>query len=152
MVDFSGCVFLATCNAGVEGLRALHRETTSPAAWLGRGRDVLVREAGFDKAFLARWSGLYLMDELPAVHVAEVACMELARQWREYGIALEYTAPELLLEAVARNEDFRQYGVRQLGAYLQARISPAIREARQRGTKNVKLDVDVHGEIIVRDV
>lgn len=152
MVDFSGCVFIATCNAGVEGLRALHRDSSAPAAWLGRGRDVLVRDAGFDKAFLARWSGLFLMDELPAVHVGEVACMELARQWQRYGIALEYTAPELLLEAIERNEDFRQYGVRQLGAYLQARMSPAIRNARQRGSKKVKLDVDARGEIIVRDV
>ncbi len=152
MVDFSGSVFFATSNAGVEGLRALHRETITHAVWLGRARDVLVREGGFDKAFLARWSGIFLMDELPSVHIAEVACMELARQWGQYGITLEYTAPELLLEAVARNEDFRQYGVRQLGAYLQARMSPAIREVRQRGSKNVKLDVDEHGEIVVRDV
>ena len=149
-VDFSGCVIFATCNAGADGLRLLQREALPPAGWLGRARDVLVRDSGFDKAFLARWSGIFLMDELPPVYVAEVACLELARQWSEYGIVLEYTAPELLLTAVAGNEEFRQYGVRQLGMYLQNWMSPAIRTARERGIQQVKLDVDERGELVVR--
>lgn len=149
MVDFSSCIFFATCNAGVDELRDARRNTTNAAEWLGASRDVLVNAAGFDKAFLARWNGIFLMDELSPMHVAEVACLQLAKHWREYGIELTYTSPEVLLEAVQRNQDFRQYGVRQLGAYLQEKLGPAITQARREGIKRVSVGADENGDLTV---
>jgi ATP-dependent Clp protease ATP-binding subunit ClpC len=152
-VDFSACVFFATCNAGAEALRAIHRERTNdPIAWLGRSRDALVDAAGFDRAFLARWSAIFLMDELSPLHVAEVACLQLVRHWRNYGIEVEHAAPELILDAVQRNEEFKQYGVRQLGAYVQMKTSPAIGQARARGVKKVNLTVGPGGVLEISPV
>jgi ATP-dependent Clp protease ATP-binding subunit ClpC len=147
-VDFSGCVFFATCNAGVEALRALRRDgQPDPVSWLGQSRDALVDAAGFDRAFLARWSAIYFMDELSPLHVAEVACLQLARHWRSYGIEVKHAAPELILDAVQRNEEFKQYGVRQLGAYVQMKTSAAIGQARARGVKKVDLIVGANGNL-----
>jgi ATP-dependent Clp protease ATP-binding subunit ClpC len=152
-VDFSACVFFATCNAGVEALRAIHRESANDSiAWLGQSRDALVDAAGFDRAFLARWSTIFLMDELSPLHVAEVACLQLARHWRNYGIEVDHAAPELILDAVQRNEEFKQYGVRQLGAYVQMKTSPAIGQARARGVKKVNLTVGPGGVLEVSPV
>jgi ATP-dependent Clp protease ATP-binding subunit ClpC len=149
-VDFSGCVFFATCNAGVEALRALRRDgKPDPVSWLGQSRDALVDAAGFDRAFLARWSAIYFMDELSPLHVAEVACLQLARHWRTYGIEVKHAAPELILDAVQRNEEFKQYGVRQLGAYVQMKTSAAIGQARARGVKKVNLIVGANGNLEV---
>lgn len=89
------------------------------------------------------------MDELSPMHVAEVACLQLAKHWREYGIELTYTSPEVLLEAVQRNQDFRQYGVRQLGAYLQEKLGPAITQARREGIKRVSVGADGNGDLTV---
>jgi ATP-dependent Clp protease ATP-binding subunit ClpC len=147
MVDFSGCIFFATCNAGVDELRTIRSQTSDPATWQGRARDALVSKAGFDKAFLSRWNGLYLMDELAPIHVAEVACLELAKQWREYGIEVTYASPGVLLDAVERNEDFKEYGVRQLGAYVQEKLGPAIREAKQQGAKKVTVEITPEGQL-----
>lgn len=147
IVDFSGCVFFATCNAGVEELRRIRSQTIDPAAWVGRVRDVLADKAGFDKAFLSRWNGVYLMDELSPIHVAEVACLQLAKHWKEYGIEVSYTSPEVLLDAVQRNEDFREYGVRQLSAYLQEHLGPAITQARRGGAKRVSIGLDHQGNL-----
>jgi ATP-dependent Clp protease ATP-binding subunit ClpA len=149
MVDFSGCIFFATCNAGVQKLRQIRAQTRDPSAWLGRSRDALVDAAGFDKAFLSRWSGIYLMDELAPIHVAEVACLQLARQWKEYGIEVTYASPEVLLDVVQRNEDFKEYGVRQLGAYIQEKLGPVIREAKQKGTKRVAIGISQTGELAI---
>jgi ATP-dependent Clp protease ATP-binding subunit ClpA len=147
-VDFSGCVFFATCNAGVEGLRAIRRESgNDPVTWLGRSREVLMDAASFDRAFLARWSAILFMDELSPLHVAEVACLQLARHWRTYGIEVRHAAPELILDAVQRNEEFRQYGVRQLGTYIQKKTSAAIGQARARGVKKVDLNVGPNGAL-----
>jgi ATP-dependent Clp protease ATP-binding subunit ClpA len=120
-VDFSRCVFFGTSNSGVDVLRRLRQQidpSQNPALWLGQSRDALMEHAGFERAFLARWAHILLMDELSPYHVAEVACLQLSRYWRDYGIELTYTSPELLLDTVAQNVEFKQYGVRQLEHYL----------------------------------
>ena len=151
-VDFSCCVFFATCNGGVEALRAL-RGRISPvedlASWLGQSRDVLVSSTGFDRAFLARWTDILLMDQLMPMHVAEVACLQLARRWSEYGIEVTFAAPELILEAVQKNEEFKQYGVRQLGNYIQTKTSSAISQARAQGATRVHLLLGPDGRLQV---
>jgi ATP-dependent Clp protease ATP-binding subunit ClpA len=150
LVDFSASVFFATCNAGVEGLRAIHRTSSDPVLRLGRSRDALADAGGFDKAFLARWSGIFLMDQLSPLHIAEVACLQLARYWRDYGIEVDYAAPELILEAVERNEEFRNYGVRQLGALIQAQTNSAIIQAREQGLARVRLEAGTGGGLQIR--
>lgn len=147
VVDFSGCIFFATCNAGVEELRKIRSQTSDAAAWAGRSRDALADNAGFDKAFLSRWNSIFLMDELSPIHVAEVACLQLARHWKEYGIEVRYVSPGVLLDAIQRNEDFKDYGVRQLGAYIQDRLAPLITAARERGVKDVTVAIGSRGEL-----
>jgi ATP-dependent Clp protease ATP-binding subunit ClpA len=143
-VDFSRCVFFGTSNSGVEVLRRLRQQidpSQNPALWLGQSRDALVENAGFERAFLARWAHIILMDELSPYHVAEVACLQLSRYWRDYGIELTYTSPELLLDTVAQNVEFKQYGVRQLEHYLKQKTNPAIVQARTQGYSRVRLVV-----------
>jgi heme exporter protein D len=149
MVDFSGCVFFATCNSGVEALRKIREQSNDPAAWLGRSRDALVDAGAFDKAFLARWNGIYFMDELSPIHVAEVACMQLGKYWREYGLEVAYASPQIILDAVVRNQEFHEYGVRQLGAYIESATNSAIVEARSCGVKKVRLEVAENGRLSV---
>jgi ATP-dependent Clp protease ATP-binding subunit ClpA len=152
LVDFSSCVFFATSNAGFESLSALRARidpALDQATWQGQSREVLVASAGFDRAFLARWTDILLMDELAPIYVAEVACLELSRYWREYKIDVKYAAPEIIFEAVKRNEEFKQYGVRQLGNYIRMKTSAAIGQARSQGYKEVHLTVGSTGRLEV---
>jgi ATP-dependent Clp protease ATP-binding subunit ClpC len=143
LVDFSGCVFFATSSVGVAQLRALWEEVGSvtSSAWLGRSREVLVESAKFDLAFLSRWDGVYLLDQLSPLHVAEVACLQLCRYWRQYGMNVGYVAPELILDIVQRNQEFSEYGVRQLGRLIREITEPAILEAKRKGATKVNLHV-----------
>ncbi|MBI5246725.1 MAG: ATP-dependent Clp protease ATP-binding subunit [Elusimicrobia bacterium] len=140
MVDFSGCVFFATCNAGAERLRAL--KAAAPAAFAAKARDTLIKDAGYEKAFLARFSEIVLMDALAPLHVAEIACLQIAKQWREQGIEVGYLSPELLAKAVALNSEFGEYGVRQLARCLRRLMDPLLEQARRQGTKVVSLGFD----------
>jgi ATP-dependent Clp protease ATP-binding subunit ClpB len=154
-VDFSQCVFFGTSNAGVETLRKLRQQidpTKDQALWLGQSRDALVDNAGFDRAFLARWAHIILMDELSPYHVAEVVCLQLARYWRDYGIELTYTSPEILLDTVAKNVEFKQYGVRQLENYLKQTTNSAIVQARTSGFRKVRLEAGPNNELLIQPV
>jgi ATP-dependent Clp protease ATP-binding subunit ClpC len=150
LVDFSGCVFFATCNAGVESLRQL--VGVEAQSYVAKARDVLAREAGFDKSFLARFSEILLMDTLAPVHIAEIACLLIAEQWREQGVEVSYIAPEILAAAVKANEEFGQYGVRQLALSVRRMTDGLLDVARRRGLKQASLGMDALGAAALVDV
>lgn len=146
-VDFSATLFFATSNSAVDQLRTISSPEAGGSSWQAKSRDALVDAGGFERAFMARWTAIYFMDELAPVNVAEVACLQLVKHWKEYGIDLEYTSPEVLLAAVQGNEEFRQYGVRQLGAYLKDQTKDPVFQAVNRGAKKAWLGVDSSGKI-----
>jgi ATP-dependent Clp protease ATP-binding subunit ClpA len=141
VVHFGACAIFATCNAGVPEIRSVNERFKDPVARIGRTRDAL-SSAGFEKALLARFDDILLMDELQPISVAEVACLQLVKYWRQYGIEVTYAAPEVLLEAMRKNSDFKEYGVRQLAHFIQSVTDPSIEEARRSGAKAVRLDID----------
>jgi ATP-dependent Clp protease ATP-binding subunit ClpA len=145
---FGACLFFATCNAGYETLRAIFSEPATPARRLGRARDALAGY-GFDKALLARFDDVLLLDMLPSFVVAEIACLQIAKYWRQYGIDATYASPELLAETVRRNTGLQDYGVRELARQIQEHTSPAIHEARRAGARRVRLSVDPSAERIL---
>jgi ATP-dependent Clp protease ATP-binding subunit ClpA len=148
-VDFSGCVFFATCNAGVESLRAL--AGSDAQAYVAKARDALARDAGFDKSFLARFSEILLMDELPPRHIAEIACLLIGKQWREQGVEVRYITPEFLASAVKANEEFHSYGVRQLAHCVRRMTDGLLDDARRRGLTSAALGVDAAGTVRLED-
>jgi ATP-dependent Clp protease ATP-binding subunit ClpA len=149
LLSFGGCLFLGTCNAGVAELRALAASAPEPAVWMGRARDVLATRAGFDKAFLARWDQIIFVDELAPVHVAEVACLQIAQYWRQHGMEVTYASPSAILATIQLNAEFREYGVRQLANLIRAQSEPAILAARDEGYTRVRLEAADGGRLHV---
>lgn len=138
---FGACAFLATSNGGVEALRGICEDTADASLRSARARDAMARE-GFEKALLSRFDEILLMDRLKGVDVAEIACLQLARHWRQYGIEVSYAAPEVLAEALRRNREFQEYGVRQLARLILDLTTPSIEAARRSGALRVRLDLD----------
>ncbi|OGS10797.1 MAG: hypothetical protein A2234_02345 [Elusimicrobia bacterium RIFOXYA2_FULL_58_8] len=140
-VHFGACVFFATCNSGVDALRSIWSATSDPALRTGRAREAMARE-GFERPLLARFTDIFLMDQLKPVEIAEVACLQIAKHWRQYGIEVSYTSPEVLVEAIRRNIEFQDYGVRQLAGLIREITTPSIEEARRTGATRVRLELD----------
>ena len=148
---FGACAFFATCNGGVESLRGIWADTKDPAVRAARARDAMARE-GFEKALLARFDDIFLMDQLKAVDIAEIACLQLAKHWRQYGIEISYASPEVIAEALQRNREFQEYGVRQLARLIQDLTTPSIEAARKSGAQRVRLDLDAAtGRVLVTE-
>jgi len=147
-VHFEGCVFFATCNSGTDALRAIWSETPDQALRSGRAREAMARE-GFERPLLARFTDILLMDQLQPMEIAEVACLQIAKHWRQYGIEVTYTSPEVLVEAIKRNVEFEDYGVRQLASLIKEITTPSIEQARKAGAKSVRLELNATGEVTV---
>jgi hypothetical protein len=116
----------------------------------GRAREALARE-GFERPLLARFTEIFLMDRLRPIETAEVACLQISQHWKQYGIEVSYASPEILLEAVKRNAEFQDYGVRQLAHLIQELTVESIEAARRAGARRVRLDLDrTTGRMIVQ--
>lgn len=147
-VSFGACAFFATCNAGVEALREIWKKTEDPSRRRDLAREALSRE-GFERALLARFDEILFLDHLRPMEVAEVACLQLAKHWRQYGIELTYASPHILVEAVRRNMNFPEYGVRQLANCIREMTTTSIESARSSGAKRVRLECDDGGRVTV---
>ena len=148
-VHFEACVFFATCNSGVDALRAIWSATSDQALRSGRASAAMARE-GFERPLLARFTDILLMDQLPPMEIAEVACLQIAKYWRQYGIEVTYASPEVLVDAVKRNFEFQDYGVRQLAGLIREITTPSIEKARSTGATRVRLDLDkTTGQVMV---
>jgi ATP-dependent Clp protease ATP-binding subunit ClpC len=152
MVDFSACVFFGTSNVGFEQLREVYRRTEDPMQRAGKSRDIMHEEGKLDRAFLARWNRILLMDELEPVHVAEVALLQMCHHWKKFGIEITYVPPEVLVEAVERNEEFHAYGVRELSKFIRDQANEAISQARSEKLTRIHLDVSPDGRLIAKPV
>lgn len=151
LLDFSGCIFFGTTNSGVEEIRS--RQEKAGAVDEIRhdvnARDALLAGGKFSKAFLARWERVYFMDALSEAHVAEVACLNLQKYWKEFGVHVRFASPELLLNTIIHNRDFKEYGVRQLMGYLRLKSDPLVQAAKAQGKTEVSLGIDSNGEFIL---
>lgn len=147
-VSFSACAFFATCNAGTETIRTIWKKTEDASQRSDLAREALARE-GFERALLARFDEILFLDKLQPMEVAEVACLQLAKHWRQYGIELTYASPQILVEAVRRNMNFQEYGVRQLAHCIRELTTASIESARRAGAKRVRLDCDRSGQVTV---
>ncbi len=151
-VDFSGCVFFATSNVGYENLRAIYKRTTDANTRITQCREAMHTEAKMDRAFLARWNRILLMDRLEMLLVAEVALLQVCQHWKKFGMELTYVPPELLVDVVRRNEEFKDYGVRQLFHFIKDVTSQPISQARAAKMTRVHLDISPEGQFEIKPV
>jgi ATP-dependent Clp protease ATP-binding subunit ClpA len=151
-VDFSGCVFFGTSNVGFEAMRMVYNRTEDAMQRASQCRDIMHEEGKLDRAFLARWNKILLLDELEPVHVAEVALLQMCHHWKKFGMEITYVPPEVLVEAVERNEDFHAYGVRQLSGFIRDMANQAIGQARSAKLTRVYLDVTPEGKLVAKPV
>lgn len=142
IVSFNRCIFFATSNAAVEELRQVDLRGKNVAYMHSKFREVLAENSDMDKAFLARWDGVFFMDTLKSMSVAEIACLQISKHWKQFGMEVIYTAPELIVQTVKSNQEFKEFGVRQLANYIKMSTDGHITRAKMKGIQKVRLEVD----------
>ena len=144
LVDFSGCVFFATSNAGVEKLRDRCRPRSAARlprpGWAAAATPWPRPPSSTAPSSRAGTACICWISCRPSTWPRSPASNSAATGG-EYGIEVGYTDPELILDAVQRNQDFAEYGVRQLGRFIREKTEAAILEAKRSGSTKVNLRV-----------
>lgn len=147
-IPFHSCLILATSNHGATELELLKKKGSNPEK-----ADILnsLSLAGrFDKSFLARWDDFFHMPNLSTKANAEVACLEFSKYWSKFDIKVDFVDPNLVIDALTRNEPYREYGVRELSRVIQERMDSAIISVKEKGADRVKILTTDDGKVRVK--
>ena len=148
--DFTQSIIVLTSNAHseqigklIEGMGDYHEVVNAIKGYLA--------ETGlFRPEILGRLDKVYLFKPLAGMVVAEIALLKIAKLGKEYGIAVKFVAPELLIQALEANVKVSKFGIRELERILFDRFANFMVEARAKRVKTVSFEVADSGEVVCR--
>jgi hypothetical protein len=146
-VGFQRCVFAFTTTKCVEQLEALRRGGASHDAWHRAAGEVLASEAGLPVPLLALTHAICCLEQPTEMTRAEVVALLMQRECKNYNIALEYVAPEVLAREVAAVSPAHGFALTP-GRVSKLLRAPLLRAAeRNQGSIRVEArDLTLYGE------
>ena len=129
-----GVIVVATTNAGESYLSSMSVH------------EALQNSNKFDRAFLARFDGIFAFQKLKDIDLAKVVIKYLKHYFSTHKISVHFMEPEVLLEVIKSNKEFEIYGLRHLLKVIQTKSDQIIYNAKRGGIHQVKLIVK-DGEI-----
>jgi ATP-dependent Clp protease ATP-binding subunit ClpA len=103
----------------------------------------------FRPEILGRIDKVYVFQPLQGVVLAEVALLKISKLAGEYGLKVKFVAPELIMQALLKNEKISQFGIRELERIIFDMFASHLADARERGVSEVVLRASDDGRISV---
>jgi ATP-dependent Clp protease ATP-binding subunit ClpA len=148
--DFTQSIVILTSNAhaeaiarSVEGMTDYHKVFNAIKSYLA---DANV----FRPEILGRIDKVYLFSALEGMVIAEIALLKIAKLGKEYGLRVNFVAPELLIQALEANVKVSKFGIRELERILFDQFAHFMVEAGAKKAKEIAFDVDETGKIVAK--
>ncbi len=149
--DFTQSIIIMTSNAHAEEITKLVEGIDDYHKILNAIKGYLAEAQVFRPEILGRIDKVYIFKPLQGMVIAEIALLKIAKLAKEYGMSVEFVAPELLIQALEANVKVSRFGIRELERILFDLFANLLVEARAKGAKKVAFDVDDAGTIQCRD-
>lgn len=148
--DFTQSIVVLTSNAladpiarATEGMKDYHEV-------LNALKTLLAESQVFRPEILGRIDKVYLFKPLQGIVIAEIALLKISKLGREYGLAVNFVAPELIMQALEKNLKVSKFGIRELERILFDLFAPSLVEMRDRKAKAVSFELDEAGRLVCR--
>lgn len=141
---FPGVVIIATTNAGSQSQEAASEAMKSPYGLL----EHVSAHSTLEKAFLARFDGLFWFGKLAPMDIAHIGLMQVMSYYKQHGVEVTYLCPEAIVDIIKENQRFRDFGVRQLIQVVRHKSDPIISQAKNNGWREVEIITDAKGTFI----
>ena len=148
-VNFSETIIIFTSNAHAEQISRIQSEVSDYHEMVNAVKGYLADSQVFRPEILGRIDKVYVFQPLQGMVVAEVALLKIATLAGEYGLAVDFVAPELIMRALLANEKVSRFGIRELERILFDMFAPKLADVKEHGTRRVSFDVDAEGNVVV---
>jgi ATP-dependent Clp protease ATP-binding subunit ClpA len=142
VVNYTQCLFILTSNAHAEAIGKIQAEMSDYHEMLNAVKGELAEAKVFRPEILGRIDKVYVFRPLEGMVVAEIALLKISKLAREYGLEVEFVAPELIVRALMANEKVSRFGIRELERILFDLFANQFIDAKEGGAKRVRIGVD----------
>ena len=149
-VDYSQCIFILTSNAHAEEIGQIQREVTDYHEMINAVKGYLAESKVFRPEILGRIDKVYVFQPLQGMVVAEIALLKISKLAKEYGLGIQFVAPELIMQALVANDKVSRLGIRELERILFDMFAMELIDAKDSGATRVELAVGEDGRVLVR--
>lgn len=146
--DATESVILMTSNAESDKLGQLAEQFADDPDALQKAAKATL-ETVFAPEQLARIDQIFTFKPLDNITTAEISILKMVGLAKDYGLELEYIDPELIFETVARNEEVKRYGVRELVRILENMLADELIATSRAGAIKARLEVSEDGQLVV---
>jgi ATP-dependent Clp protease ATP-binding subunit ClpC len=148
-VNFSQAIIILTSNAHAEQIGKIQSELSDYHEMLNAVKGYLADSKVFRPEILGRIDKVYVFQPLKGIVLAEVALLKISKLAQEYGLEVKFVAPQLIIEALTKNEKISRFGVRELERIVFDMFAVHLADTRQAGGSAVVFDINSSGEITV---
>jgi ATP-dependent Clp protease ATP-binding subunit ClpC len=139
-----GLVVIATSNAGSHSKEAALEAAKTTYGLL----EHVSAHSSMDKAFLARFDGLFWFGQIAPTDIAQIGLMQVMSYYRQHGVEVNYLCAEAIIDMIKENQRFKEFGVRQLIQVVRHKSDPIISQAKKNGWREIQIVLDGKGNFL----
>jgi ATP-dependent Clp protease ATP-binding subunit ClpA len=146
--DFTQSIVVLTSNALADEVAKATEGMTDYREILNAIKTLLSESGVFRAEVMGRIDKVYLFKPLTGMVVAEIALLKIAALGKEYGMTVQFVAPELLLKALEANLKVSRFGIRELERILFDFFADQLVAMRDKDVKTVSFSLGPDGKIV----
>jgi ATP-dependent Clp protease ATP-binding subunit ClpA len=147
--DFTQCIVILTSNAHADQIGKIQEDVKDYYEMVNAVKSYLADSKVFRPEILGRIDRIYVFRSLEGIVIAEIALLKIVRLAKEYGLTVQFVAPELIMQTLASSEKVKRFGVRELERVVFDLFAESMADARAKKARAVELAVGPDGELSV---
>jgi len=147
--DFSQTIIILTSNAHAEQISKIQAEMTDSHDSINAVKSYLADAQVFRPELLGRIDKVYVFQPLQGMVIAEISLLKITKLASEYGLTVEFIAPELILQAIVANDKISRFGIRELERIIFDIFAESFSDLRDQGRTVATCEVSAAGELKV---
>lgn len=147
--DFSQSIVILTSNAHADEIGKIQNEVTDYYEMVNAVKTHLAESQVFRPEILGRIDRIYVFQPLEGMVIAEITLLKIVALAKEYGLTVQFVAPELIMQTLVSSSKVRRFGVRELERVVFDMFAESMTAARANKARAVNLAVNANGELEV---
>jgi ATP-dependent Clp protease ATP-binding subunit ClpA len=150
--DFTQSVIIMTSNSLADRITNLKGQFDDPYERTNAVKGALADSQVFRPEILGRIDRVSIFDPLKGVIMAEISLLKISKLASDYGLSMEFVAPEAVMDVLVKNKKISRFGVRELERIIFDLFASDFAKIKREGAKKARVDVSSDGKFVIKRI
>lgn len=150
--DFTQSVIIMTSNSLADRITNLKGQFDDSYERTNAVKGALADSQIFRPEILGRIDRVSIFDPLQGVVMAEIALLKISKLASDYGLSMEFVAPEAIMDVLLKNKKISRFGVRELERIIFDLFASDLAKIKREGAKKARVDISTDGKFVIKRV